>query len=115
VAAFGGVEKIQNGGHCHGIQGIKWLPNTKRHFEFFQPPQKLPHTTVDSPTRWIIIWLPNHGYQFPTSKSKQIGIGWTNFAAVAMETKKGGFEKKLDSFHQICRNIHRSVWQLLEG
>jgi hypothetical protein len=27
-------------------------------------------------------------------------MGWTNFAAVAMETKKGGFKKKLDSFHQ---------------
>jgi hypothetical protein len=24
-----GVEKIQNGGHCHGNQGIKWPPNTK--------------------------------------------------------------------------------------
>ena len=32
---------------------------------FFKPP-KLPHTTVDIPTKWIIIWLPNHGYQFPT-------------------------------------------------
>ena len=29
----------------------------------------LPHTTVDIPTKWIIIWLPNHGYQFPRSKS----------------------------------------------
>ena len=35
---------------------------------FFNP-QKLPHTTVDIPTKWIIIWLPKHGYQFPTSKS----------------------------------------------
>ena len=35
----------------------------------FVNPQKLPHTTVDIPTKWIIIWLPNHGYQFPTSKS----------------------------------------------
>jgi hypothetical protein len=33
-------------------------------------------------------------------KPKKIGIGWTNFAAVAMETKKGGFKKCLDSFHQ---------------
>jgi hypothetical protein len=33
-------------------------------------------------------------------KPKKIGIGWTNFAAVAMETKKRGFKKKLDSFHQ---------------
>jgi hypothetical protein len=33
-------------------------------------------------------------------KPKNIGIGWTNFAAVAMETKKGGFKKFLDSFHQ---------------
>jgi hypothetical protein len=24
-----GVEKIQNGGHCHGNQGTKWPPNTK--------------------------------------------------------------------------------------
>jgi hypothetical protein len=30
----------------------------------------------------------------------KIRIGWTNFAAVAMETKKGEFEKKFDSFHQ---------------
>jgi hypothetical protein len=33
-------------------------------------------------------------------KLKKFTIGWTNFAAVAMETKKGGFKKKLDSFHQ---------------
>jgi hypothetical protein len=35
-----------------------------------------------------------------TRQAKKIGIGWTNFAAVAMKTKKGGF-------------IHHSVWQLL--
>jgi hypothetical protein len=33
-------------------------------------------------------------------KPKKIGIGWANFAAVAMETKKGGLKKNLDSFHQ---------------
>ena len=27
-------------------------------------------------------------------------IGWTNFASLAMETKKGGFKIILDSFHQ---------------
>jgi hypothetical protein len=27
--SFGEVEKIQNGGRCHGNQGMKWLPNTK--------------------------------------------------------------------------------------
>jgi hypothetical protein len=32
-------------------------------------------------------------------KPTKIGIGWTNFAAVAMETKKGGFKQILDSFH----------------
>jgi hypothetical protein len=32
-------------------------------------------------------------------KLKKIGIGWTNFAATAME-KKGGFKKNLDFFHQ---------------
>jgi hypothetical protein len=29
VAAFGGVEQIQNGGRSHDNQGTKWLPNTK--------------------------------------------------------------------------------------
>jgi hypothetical protein len=29
-------------------------------------------------------------------KSKTIGIGWANFAAVAMETKKVRFKNKLD-------------------
>jgi hypothetical protein len=33
-------------------------------------------------------------------KRKKIGIGWTNFAAVAMETKEGVFKIILDSFHQ---------------
>jgi hypothetical protein len=31
---------------------------------------------------------------------QQNGIGWTNFTAVAMETKKEEFKKYLDSFHQ---------------
>jgi hypothetical protein len=31
---------------------------------------------------------------------KKIGIGWTNFAAVAMETKKGGFNFFFDFFDQ---------------
>jgi hypothetical protein len=26
--------------------------NNGRHFELFQPPQKLPHTTVDIPTKF---------------------------------------------------------------
>jgi hypothetical protein len=43
-------------------------------------------------------WLP--WQQLPLDKPKKIGIGWTNFVAVAMGTKKGGFKKKLDSFHQ---------------
>ena len=38
-------------------------------------------------------------------KPKKIGIGWTNFAAVAMETKKGGFKKCLDSFHKTSRTV----------
>jgi hypothetical protein len=32
-------------------------------------------------------------------KKKKIGIGWTNFSAVAME-EKGGLKKCLVSFHQ---------------
>jgi hypothetical protein len=32
-------------------------------------------------------------------KPKQIGIGWTNFAAIVMETKKGGLIF-FYSFHQ---------------
>jgi hypothetical protein len=44
--SFWGVEQIQNGGHCHGNQGIKLPPNTKI-LQFGPTPQKLPHTTVD--------------------------------------------------------------------
>jgi hypothetical protein len=33
-------------------------------------------------------------------KPKKIVIGWTNFAAVAIETKKGGLKKFWDSFHE---------------
>jgi hypothetical protein len=49
-------------------------------------------------------------------KAKKIGIGWTNFAAVAIETKKGGFKKKIgylsSNFMNLCRTIHRSVWEV---
>ena len=48
---------------------IPWLPWQRPPFWICSTPQKLSHTTVDIPTKWIIIWLPNHGYQFPTSKS----------------------------------------------
>jgi hypothetical protein len=44
-------------------------------------------------------------------------MGWTNFTPVAMETKKGGFKKTFgflsSNFMKLCRNIHRSLWQLL--
>ena len=33
-------------------------------------------------------------------KPQKIGISWANFAAVAMETQKGGLKRNLDSFHQ---------------
>ena len=39
----------------------------------------------------------------------------TNFAAFAMETIKGGFKKIWIPFMKLCRNIHRSVWQLWGG
>jgi hypothetical protein len=42
-------------------------------------------------------------------KPKKIGIRWTNFAAVAMETKKGGFKIILDSFHQTSCNCAKFV------
>jgi hypothetical protein len=42
-------------------------------------------------------------------KSKTIGIGWANFAAVAMETKKVRFKNKLDSFqaYDIPTRFHK--------
>jgi hypothetical protein len=48
-----------------------------------------PVTSTSSGTRWV----------------KKIGIGWTNFAAVAMEIKKGGFLTIFDFFHQTSWNI----------
>jgi hypothetical protein len=38
-------------------------------------------------------------------KPKKIGIGWTNFAAVAMKTKKGVLNFFLDFFHQTSSNF----------
>ena len=35
----------------------------------------------------------------------KIGIDWTNFITVAMETKEGGFKIFLDSFHQTSRSF----------
>jgi hypothetical protein len=44
---------------------------------FFQPPKAATYYG-DIPTKWIVIWLSNHGYQFPTSKST-----WkSNFAQI---------------------------------
>ena len=61
------------GGHF-----VPWLPWQWSPFWICSTPQKLPHNTVDIPTKWNIIWLPNHGYQFPTSKST-----WkSNFAQI---------------------------------
>jgi hypothetical protein len=51
--------------------------------------------------------------------AKKIGIGWTNFAAVAMETKQWGilniFGFLSPNFMKHCRNIHCSMCQLLRG
>ena len=52
------------GGHF-----IPWLPWQRLPFWIFSTPKKLPHTMVDIPIKWVIIWLPSHGYQFPTWKS----------------------------------------------
>jgi hypothetical protein len=67
---------------------------------FFNP-QKLPHTMVDIPTKWIIIWLPNHGCQFPTPKST-----WKrNFACVAAF---GGLKKILNGGR--CHGNQGTKW-----
>ena len=38
-------------------------------------------------------------------KPKKIWIGWTNFATVAMETKKREYKEILDSYHQTSWNF----------
>ena len=65
-----------------GCHFVPWLPWQRPPFWIFFKPQKLSHTTVDIPTKWIIIWLPNHGYQFPTSKfrpNRRIFVFWRPF------------------------------------
>jgi hypothetical protein len=46
-------------------------------------------------------------------KPKKSRVCQTNFAAVAMETKKGGFKKEFgflsSNFMKLCRNIHHSA------
>ena len=70
---------FQNGRRCHGnSQNAKKLKNTKMIIAGYSPNRNwwnlIGTTSISSGTRW----------------AKIIGIGWTNFAAVAMETKKGG-------------------------
>jgi hypothetical protein len=38
-------------------------------------------------------------------KPKKIGIGWTNFAAVAMETKKGDLKKNWIHFIKLHKAL----------
>ena len=58
----------------HNLLGNQISPKSEdfciwwRHFEFFQPPKAATYYGEYS-TKWIIIWLPKHGYQFPNSKS----------------------------------------------
>jgi hypothetical protein len=66
-----GVEHIQNGGRCHGNQGAKMLNSLQTSQSFAV---MFPVTSTSSGTR----------------QAKKIRIGRTNFAAVAMEIKKGG-------------------------
>ena len=40
------------GGHF-----VPWLSWQRPPFWIFSTPQELPHTTVDIPTKWIIIWI----------------------------------------------------------
>ena len=70
MAAFGRLKKIQNGSRCHGNQGAKnvkrkphnfewwsiFVSSFKRIFWIFPTPQKLPHTTMDIPTKFHEVW-----------------------------------------------------------
>ena len=74
-------------GRCHGNgQNAKELKNTKMIITGYSPNRNW----------WNLIG---------TSYAKKIRIGWTNFSAVAMETKKGGCKIILDSFHQTSWNL----------
>jgi hypothetical protein len=66
--------------------------------------------TVDIPTKWIIIWLPNHGYQFPTSKST-----WKpNFAEIGGFLYFGGhFRFKMATIANQNGLLHRFLLLLL--
>jgi hypothetical protein len=80
-----GLKKIQNGGRCHGNQGVFFFSG--RHFDFFSTHKRC-HTL-----QWIFLqsfvkfdeWNPK-GFQFPPFFVSMT----TNFAPVAMEIKKGG-------------------------
>ena len=97
------VDFFQNGCRCHGNgQNAKQLKNTKMIIAGYSPNKNW----------WNLIGTTSTSSG--TRSTKKIGIGRTNFAAVAMEIKKGGFKKKkLISFMKHRRNIHCSVWKLL--
>jgi hypothetical protein len=74
---------FQNGCHCHGNgQNAKKLKNTKMIIAGYSPNRNW----------WNLIGTTSTSSG--TRLAKTIGINWTNFATVAMETKKGGNKKK---------------------
>ena len=99
---------FQNGCRCHGnSQNAKKLKNTKMIITGYSLNRNW----------WNLIETTSTSSGMRSAK--KIGIGWTNFAVVAMETKKGRlnffFLFLSSNFMKLCRNIHRSVWQLLGG
>jgi hypothetical protein len=113
--SFLGVEKIQNGCHCHGNQGTKWPPKyknpliwAKKEFNnFLNPPFFVSMATAAKFVQPIPIF-------FGLSRSTRCGCcsyqvssiyvrRVTSYAqfCVFQETKNLGFKKYLeDSFHQ---------------
>jgi hypothetical protein len=98
---------FQNGCRCHGkCQNAKKVEKHKNDHSWLLTEQKLMKLDKNK----IHIWW--------NEISQQIGIFFTNFAAVAMEKKDGiknYFRFLSSNFMTLCGNIHRSVWQLIRG
>ena len=79
------VDFFQNSCRCHGNgQNVKKIEKHKND-----------HSRLLAEQKWMKLDRNNIHIQWNEIRQK-IGIGWKNFAAVAMETKKGDF----NFFHQ---------------
>ena len=79
---------------------------------FFSTLQKMPHTTVDIPTKFHEVWWKESKKAVKIQKSSDLGEIWFPSRVWCCELISMVWGPYCNP---LCRNIHRSMWQLLGG